>query len=101
MKYHVCTALVFAIACFAGPSAAKAGVLVASGLSGGHYYELYAYGQAGGDKSWATANATANGVRLDVEFLVTHEFDDLEKIHEAMTLLDNRSAMKVVFHPGG
>ncbi len=38
---------------------------------------------------------------LDVEDLVTDEFDDLEKFHEAMQLLDDRRAMKVVFYPNG
>jgi len=38
---------------------------------------------------------------LDVEFLVTHEFDGLEKFHDAIALLENRRAMKVVFWPNG
>ena len=38
---------------------------------------------------------------LDVEDLVTNEFVGLEKIHEAMELLDDRRAMKVVFYPNG
>jgi len=38
---------------------------------------------------------------LDVEDLVTNEFDGLEKFHEAMELLDDRRAMKVVFYPNG
>ncbi len=38
---------------------------------------------------------------LDVEWLVTDEFGGLEKFHEAMELLDDRRAMKVVFYPNG
>jgi threonine dehydrogenase-like Zn-dependent dehydrogenase len=38
---------------------------------------------------------------LDVEDLVTNEFDGLEDFHEAMKLLDDRRAMKVVFYPNG
>lgn len=38
---------------------------------------------------------------LDVEDLVTDEFDGLEKFHEAMDLLNDRRAMKVVFYPNG
>jgi threonine 3-dehydrogenase len=38
---------------------------------------------------------------LDVEHLVTNEFEGLDRFHEAMTLLDNREAMKVVFYPNG
>ncbi len=38
---------------------------------------------------------------LDVEDLVTNEFEGLEKFHEAMELLDDRRAMKVVFYPNG
>jgi len=38
---------------------------------------------------------------LDVEDLVTNEFEGLEKFHEAMQLLDDRRAMKVVFWPNG
>ena len=38
---------------------------------------------------------------LDVEDLVTDEFEGLEKFHEAMELLDDRRAMKVVFWPNG
>ena len=38
---------------------------------------------------------------LDVGHLVTNEFEGLEKFHEAMTLLENREAMKVVFYPNG
>ena len=38
---------------------------------------------------------------LDVEDLVTDEFDGLENFHEAMDLLDDRRAMKVVFYPNG
>ena len=38
---------------------------------------------------------------LDVEDLVTNEFTGLEDFHEAMKLLEDRSAMKVVFYPNG
>jgi threonine 3-dehydrogenase len=38
---------------------------------------------------------------LDVEDLVTNEFEGLDKFHEAMELLDDRRAMKVVFWPNG
>ena len=38
---------------------------------------------------------------LEVEHLVTNEFEGFEKFHEAMGLLDNREAMKVVFYPNG
>jgi threonine 3-dehydrogenase len=38
---------------------------------------------------------------LDVEDIVTNEFDGLESFHEAMSLLKTRSAMKVVFYPNG
>lgn len=38
---------------------------------------------------------------LRVEDLVTNEFDGLERFHEAMELLENRHAMKVVFYPNG
>jgi threonine 3-dehydrogenase len=38
---------------------------------------------------------------LQVEDLVTNEFDGLDRFHEAMELLDNRQAMKVVFYPNG
>ncbi len=38
---------------------------------------------------------------LDVEDLVTNEFEGLEHFHEAMQLLDDRRAMKVVFYPNG
>ena len=38
---------------------------------------------------------------LEVEDLVTNEFEGLEKFHEAMELLENRKAMKVVFYPNG
>ena len=38
---------------------------------------------------------------LDVEDLVTNEFEDLEKFHDAMELLNDRRAMKVVFWPNG
>jgi threonine 3-dehydrogenase len=38
---------------------------------------------------------------LDVEHLVTNEFEGLEAFHEAMALLEDRRAMKVVFYPNG
>jgi threonine 3-dehydrogenase len=38
---------------------------------------------------------------LDVEDLVTDEFTDLADFHQAMKLLEDRSAMKVVFYPNG
>ncbi|HEY1433835.1 MAG TPA: alcohol dehydrogenase catalytic domain-containing protein [Thermoanaerobaculia bacterium] len=38
---------------------------------------------------------------LDVEDLVTNEFEGLDQFHEAMELLDDRRAMKVVFYPNG
>jgi threonine 3-dehydrogenase len=38
---------------------------------------------------------------LDVEDIVTNEFEGLESFHEAMSLLKTRSAMKVVFYPNG
>ena len=38
---------------------------------------------------------------LDVEDLVTNEFEGLQNFHEAMELLENRRAMKVVFYPNG
>jgi threonine 3-dehydrogenase len=38
---------------------------------------------------------------LDVADLVTNEFEGLEHFHEAMGLLGNREAMKVVFYPNG
>jgi threonine 3-dehydrogenase len=38
---------------------------------------------------------------LDVEHLVTNEFEGLEDFHEAMELLGDRRAMKVVFYPNG
>ena len=38
---------------------------------------------------------------LDVSDLVTNEFEGLESFHEAMRLLENRRAMKVVFYPNG
>src|SRR5262245_36787606 len=38
---------------------------------------------------------------LDVEDLVTNEFEGLESFHEAMELLNDRRAMKVVFWPNG
>jgi threonine 3-dehydrogenase len=38
---------------------------------------------------------------LDVEDIVTNEFEGLESFHEAMALLESRRAMKVVFYPNG
>jgi threonine 3-dehydrogenase len=38
---------------------------------------------------------------LDVADLVTNEFEGLDDFHEAMRLLENRQAMKVVFYPNG
>ena len=38
---------------------------------------------------------------LDVEHLVTNEFEGLDDFHEAMALLEDRKAMKVVFYPNG
>ncbi len=38
---------------------------------------------------------------LDVADLVTNEFEGLDDFHEAMKLLEDRSAMKVVFYPNG
>jgi threonine 3-dehydrogenase len=38
---------------------------------------------------------------LQVEDLVTNEFDGLDRFHEAMDLLEDRRAMKVVFYPNG
>ncbi len=38
---------------------------------------------------------------LNVEDLVTDEFEGLEDFHQAMRLLENRRAMKVVFYPNG
>jgi threonine 3-dehydrogenase len=38
---------------------------------------------------------------LDVEHLVTNEFEGLEDFHEAMELLGDRRAMTVVFYPNG
>ncbi|MCA1612344.1 MAG: alcohol dehydrogenase catalytic domain-containing protein [Acidobacteria bacterium] len=38
---------------------------------------------------------------LDLEHLVTDEFEGLDRFHEAMELLQNRRAMKVVFYPNG
>jgi threonine 3-dehydrogenase len=38
---------------------------------------------------------------LEVEDLVTDEFDGFERFHEAMQLLEDRRAMKVVFYPHG
>jgi threonine 3-dehydrogenase len=38
---------------------------------------------------------------LDVEDLVTDEFEGLERFHEAMELLEDRRAMKIVFYPNG
>jgi threonine 3-dehydrogenase len=41
------------------------------------------------------------GAGLKVEDLVTNEYDGLERFHDAMKLLENREAMKVVFYPNG
>ncbi|MDQ5859280.1 MAG: alcohol dehydrogenase catalytic domain-containing protein [Acidobacteriota bacterium] len=38
---------------------------------------------------------------LDVEDIVTDEFEGLESFHDAMKLLERRRAMKVVFYPNG
>jgi len=38
---------------------------------------------------------------LDVADLVTDEFEGLQDFHQAMELLDDRRAMKVVFYPNG
>jgi threonine 3-dehydrogenase len=38
---------------------------------------------------------------LQVADLVTHELDGLDRFHEAMELVENRQAMKVVFYPNG
>ena len=38
---------------------------------------------------------------LKVDDIVTNEFEGLEDFHEAMGLLGNRTAMKVVFYPNG
>jgi threonine 3-dehydrogenase len=38
---------------------------------------------------------------LEVSDLVTDEFEGLERFHDAMELLENRKAMKVVFYPNG
>jgi threonine 3-dehydrogenase len=38
---------------------------------------------------------------LEVEHLVTNEFEGFEKFHQAIGLLDKREAMKVVFYPNG
>jgi threonine 3-dehydrogenase len=38
---------------------------------------------------------------LDVEDLVTNEFEGLGDFHEAMELLDDRRALKIVFYPNG
>jgi threonine 3-dehydrogenase len=38
---------------------------------------------------------------LDVEDIVTNEFDELESFHDAMALLETRRAMKGVFYPNG
>ena len=38
---------------------------------------------------------------LEVEDLVTNEFEGLKDFHEAMRLLEKRQAMKVVFYPNG
>ncbi len=38
---------------------------------------------------------------LDVADLVTNEFEGLDDFYEAMALIENRQAMKVVFYPNG
>jgi len=38
---------------------------------------------------------------LDVEDIVTDEFEGLESFHDAMALVESRRAMKVVFYPNG
>jgi threonine 3-dehydrogenase len=38
---------------------------------------------------------------LEVSDLVTDEFEGLERFHDAVELLENRKAMKVVFYPNG
>ena len=38
---------------------------------------------------------------LEVEHLVTDEFEGLGDFHRAMSLLEDRRAMKVVFYPNG
>lgn len=38
---------------------------------------------------------------LDVDYLVSREYDSLEPFHEAMKLLEGRRAMKIVFYPNG
>jgi threonine 3-dehydrogenase len=38
---------------------------------------------------------------LDVDYLVSREYDSLEPFHEAMNLLESRRAMKIVFYPNG
>jgi len=38
---------------------------------------------------------------LDVEDIVTNEFEGLESFHDAMALLESRQAMKIVFYPNG
>ena len=38
---------------------------------------------------------------LKVDDVVTNEFEGLDDFHEAMALLENRQAMKVVFYPNG
>ena len=38
---------------------------------------------------------------LDVEYLVSKEYDTLEPFHEGMNLLESRRAMKIVFYPNG
>jgi threonine 3-dehydrogenase len=38
---------------------------------------------------------------LDVEDIVTDEFDGLEGFHDGMALLESRRAMKIVFYPNG
>jgi len=38
---------------------------------------------------------------LDVDYLVSREYDSLEPFHEGMNLLESRRAMKIVFYPNG
>ena len=38
---------------------------------------------------------------LDVDYLVSREYDSLEPFHEGMNLLESRRAMKIIFYPNG
>lgn len=38
---------------------------------------------------------------LDVDYLVSREYDSLAPFHEGMNLLESRRAMKIVFYPNG